>query len=71
MVAAATNGVAFDRLVVIFLKRMPWGIRAAKLRVLWPIKEIGDAGRISNGGPLLLTNGAGSSTCQSEKISCR
>jgi len=57
-VAAATDGVAFDCLVVIFLKRTPRCIRGAKFGVLWPIKEIGDAGQISNGRPLLLTDGA-------------
>jgi hypothetical protein len=62
-VAAATDGAAFDRLVVIFLKQTPRCIRAARLGVLWPMREIGDTGWRSNGRPVLLTDGAGSSTC--------
>ena len=65
--AAATNGVAFERLVVIFLRRVPRCIRAAKLGASWPIKETGDTGRRSNGRPLLLIGGAGSSTYQIEE----
>ena len=70
-VAVATDGVAFDRLVVIFLKRGPLCIRAARLGALWPIRETGGIGRRSNGRPLLLTDGAWSSTCQSKEVSCR
>jgi len=40
-VAAATDGDTFDRLVVVFLKRMFRCIRAARLGALWPIREIG------------------------------
>jgi hypothetical protein len=49
-------------LVVVFLKRMFWCIRTARLGALWPIKETGHDGRRSIGLPLLLTVGAGSST---------
>jgi len=70
-VAATTDGVAFERLVVIFLKQFPQCIRAAKLGASWPIKDTGDTGRRSNGRPLLLTDGAGSSTCQNGRVSCR
>ena len=64
---AATDGVAFEHLVVIFLKRAPRCIRAARLGASWPIKETGDTGQRLNGRPLLLTDGAGSSTCQVEE----
>ena len=43
--AAATDGETFDRLVVVYLKRMFRCIRAAKLCALWPIREIGPGGR--------------------------
>ena len=62
-----TDGVAFERLVVIFLKRVPWCIRAAKLGASWLIKETVDTGRRSNGRPLLLIDGAGLSTYQIEE----
>jgi len=62
-VAAATDGEVFDRVVVIFLKRTPQCIRAAKLGVLWPIRETGDARRRLIGRPLLLIAGVGLSTC--------
>ena len=62
-VAAATAGVALDRLVVIFLKRIPRCIRVARLGALWLIRETGDTGWRLNSRPLLLTNGAGSLTC--------
>jgi hypothetical protein len=63
-VAAATDGVAFGHLVVVFLERIPRCIRAAKLGALWLIGEIRDTRRRSNGRPLLLIIGAGSSTSQ-------
>ena len=66
-VAAATDGQTFDRLVVVFLKRMFWCIRVARLGASWPIKEIGPDWRSSIGLPLLLTVGAGSSACWGEK----
>jgi len=59
---AANNGDVFVRLVVIFLRHTPRCIKAAKLGVLLPIKEIGPDGRSSIGLPLLLTNGGVSST---------
>jgi hypothetical protein len=40
-VAAATDGDAFDLLVVVFLKRTLRCVRAARLGAWWPIKEIG------------------------------
>ena len=55
--AAATDGEVLDRLVVVFLKRMFWCIRTAKLGALWPIREIGDDGRRT-----AKLVGAGSST---------
>ena len=61
-VVAATDGETFDRLVVVFLKRMFRCVRAARLGALWLIKEIGPDWRSSIGLPLLLTVGAGSST---------
>jgi len=62
-VAAATDGDTFDRLVVVFLKRMFRCIRAARLGALWPIREIGPDGRSSISLPLLLIAGARLSTC--------
>jgi hypothetical protein len=62
-VAAATVGDVFSRLVVIFLKRTFWCIRAAWLGALLLIREIGGDGRSSIGLPLLLTVGGVSSTC--------
>jgi len=62
-VAAATVGDVFDRLVVIFLKRTFWCIKAARLGALLPIREIGLDGRSAIGFPLLLTIGGVSSTC--------
>jgi len=53
-VAASTDGETFDRLVVVFLKRMFRCIRAAKLGALWPIREIGPNGRSLIYCPLLL-----------------
>jgi len=64
---AATDGDVFARLVVIFLKRMPRCIKAAKLGALLPMKEIGPDGRSSIGLPLLLTDGGVSSTCIKQK----
>jgi len=61
--AAATDGDVLARLVVIFLKRTPRCIKAAKLGALLLIKEIGPDGRSSIGLPLLLTDGGVSSTC--------
>jgi len=61
--AAATDGDILARLVVIFLERMFWCIKAAKLGALLPIREIGPDGRSSIGLPLLLTVGGVSSTC--------
>jgi len=61
--AAATDGDVLVRLVVIFLKRAPQCIRAAKLGALLPIKEIEPDGRSSIDLPLLLTDGGVSSTC--------
>jgi hypothetical protein len=55
--------MSLARLVVIFLKRTPRCIRAAKLGALLPIKEIGPDGRSSIGFPLVLTDGGVSSTC--------
>ena len=43
-VAATTDGVAFECLVVIFLKQSPRCIRAARVGASWPIKETGDTG---------------------------
>jgi hypothetical protein len=60
---AATDGDVFAHLVVIFLKRTPRCIKAAKLGALLPIKEIGPDGRSSIGLPLLLADGGVSSTC--------
>jgi len=60
---AATDGDVFARLVVIFLKRTPRCIKAAKLGALLPIKEIEPDGRSSIGLPLLLIDGGVSSTC--------
>ena len=40
-VPAATDAGTFDRLVIVFLKRMFRCIRAASLGALWPISEIG------------------------------
>jgi len=60
---AANDGDVFVRLVVIFLKRTPQCIKAAKLGALLPIKEIGPDGRSSIGLPLLLINGGVPSTC--------
>jgi len=62
-VAAATVGDVFDRLVVIFLKRTFRCIRAARLGVLLPIREIGPDGRSSIGLPLLLIVSGRLSTC--------
>jgi len=59
---AANDGDVFVRLVVIFLRRAPQCIKAAKLGALLLIKEIGPNGRSSIGLPLLLTNGGVSST---------
>jgi len=59
---AANDGDVFVRLVVIFLKRTPRCIKAAKVGALLPIKEIGPDGRSSIGLPLLLTDGGVSST---------
>jgi len=70
-VAAATDGAAFDHLVVIFLKQTPRGIKATRPVGLWMIREIGDSGQKSNGRPLFLTDGARSSTCQNKELSCR
>jgi len=61
-VVAATDGDVFARLVVIFLKRTPRFIKAAKLGALLPIGEIGPDGRSSISLPLLLTVGGVSST---------
>jgi len=58
----ATDGDVFARLVVIFLKRTPRCIKAAKLGALLPIKEIGPDGRSSIGLPFLLIDGGVSST---------
>jgi len=66
-VAAATVGDVFDRLVVIFLKHTFRCIRAARLGVLLPIREIGPDGRSSIGFPLLLTVGGGLSICSEKK----
>jgi len=60
---AATDGDVFACLVVIFLKRTPRCIKAAKLGALLPIKEIGPDGRSSIRLPLLLIDGGVSSTC--------
>jgi len=60
---AATDGDVFARLVVIFLKRTPRCVKAAKLGALLPIKEIGPDERSLIGLPLLLTNDGVSSTC--------
>jgi hypothetical protein len=62
-VGAATDGDAFDRLVVVFLKRTVRCFKAARLGALWPIREIGPDERSSIGLPLLLTVGTGLSTC--------
>jgi len=59
---AATDGDVFARLVVIFLKRTPRCIKAARLGALLPIEEIGPDGRSSIGLPLLLTDGGLPST---------
>ena len=61
-VVAATGGDVFVRLVVTFLRRTPRCIKAAKVRALLPIKEIGPDGRSSIDLPLLLTDGGVSST---------
>jgi len=61
--AAATDGDVLVRLVVIFLRRAPRCIRAARLGALLPIKEIGPDGGSSIGLPLLLTDGGVLSTC--------
>jgi len=61
-VEAATDGDAFVRLVVTFLRRTPRCMIAAKVGALLPIKEIGPDGRSSIGLPLLLTDGGVSST---------
>ena len=63
---AATDGDTFDRLMVVFLKRTLRCIRAARLGALWPMREIGPDWRSSIGLPLLLTVGAGLSTCWNE-----
>jgi len=60
--ARVAEGEVFDRLVVVFLKRMFRRIRTARLGALWPIRETGPNGRRSIGLPLLLTVGTGSST---------
>ena len=60
---AATDGDAFVRLVVTFLRRTPRCIIAARDGELLPIKEIGPDGRSSIGLPLLLTDGGVLSTC--------
>jgi hypothetical protein len=62
-VAAATVGDVFERLVVIFLKCTFRCIRAARLIVLLPIREIGPDGRSSISFPLLLNVGGKLSTC--------
>jgi len=54
---AASDEDVFVRLVVIFLRRTPLCIKAAKVGALLPIKEIGPDGRSSIGLPLLLTDG--------------
>jgi len=64
---AATDGDVFVRLVVIFMKRTPRCIKAAKLGALLPIREIGPDGRSSIGLPLLLTDGGVSSTCVKQR----
>ena len=60
---AATDGDVFACLVVIFLKRTFWCIKAARLGALLPKREIEPDGRSSIGFPLLLTVGGVSSTC--------
>jgi len=62
-VEAATDGDAFVRLVVTFLRRTPRCIIAAKVGALLPIEEIGLGGKSSIGLPLLLTDVGVSSTC--------
>jgi len=62
-VAAATDGDTFDRLMVVFLKRMLRCIRAARLGALWPIREIGPNWRSLIDLSLLLIVGAGLLTC--------
>ena len=61
-VEAATDGDAFVRLVVTFLRRTPRCIIAAKVGALLPIEEIGPDGESAIGLPLLLTDGGVLST---------
>jgi len=71
-VEAATDGDAFVRLVVTFLRRTPRCFMAAKVGALLPIEEIGPDGKSSIGLPLLLTDGGVSSTCNiTQKVSYR
>jgi len=62
-VEAATDGDAFVRLVVTFLRRTPRCIIAAKVGELLPIEEIRPDGKSSIGLPFLLTDGGVSSAC--------
>ena len=71
-VEAATDGDAFVRLVVTFLRRTPRCIIAARDGELLPMREIGPDGRSSIGLPLLLTDGGTLSTCNiTQKVSYR
>ena len=71
-VEAPTDGYAFVRLVVTFLRCTPRCIIAASDGELSPIKEIGPDGRCSIDLPLLLTDGGVLSTCNiTQKVSYR